>query len=110
MADEKFKSELLDDEQLDEVAGGNIGDRSIAMLWIERYYGSDGTHGKVIDTSSNDPNAIVANFCAKAGIDYQMNVEGLDQFKINGQWRDAVWMAENKQEALDFFDKKLGIK
>ncbi|MBE8953336.1 MAG: hypothetical protein SR1Q7_09365 [Quinella sp. 1Q7] len=109
MANEILKDEILDDSQLDDVAGGNLLDRSIAMMWVQRYYGTDGTHGKIIDTSSGDANAIMSNFCAKAGIDYQMNVNGLDQFKINGQWRDAAWIALNKQEALDFFDKQLGI-
>ncbi len=111
MTEEKFKDELLNDAELDEVAGGNIFDRSIAMMWVERYYGqNDGTHGQIIDTSSGDANAIMANFCAKAGIDYQMNTEGLDQFKIDGQWRDAAWLALNKDYALDYFDKKLGLK
>lgn len=111
MADERFKEELLSDEELDNVAGGNIGDRTIASMWIAHYYGTtDGTHGKLIDTSGDDVNAIMANFCAKAGIEHKANEEGLDQFKINGQWRDATWMVGNKQETLDFFDKQLGIK
>ena len=109
MANEILKDEILTDAQLDDVAGGNLLDRSIAMLWVNRYYGANGTHGQIIDTSSNDANAIMSNFCAKAGIDYQMNVDGLDKFKINGQWRDAVWLAQNKQEALAFFDRQLGI-
>ena len=111
MADEQFKDEILDDSELDNVAGGNIVDRSIASLWISHYYGQNGgTHAQLIDTSSGDANAIMSSFCAKTGIEYQANEEGLDQFKIDGQWRDAIWLAENKQYALDYFDKKLGIK
>ena len=92
------------------MAGGNIGDRTLAALWVANYYGKDRGHAKLIDTLSYDVNAIMANFCDKAKIDYQMNVEGLDQYKINGVWRDAQWMIDNKQETLDFFDKQLGIK
>lgn len=110
MAKEILKDELLDEEQLDGVAGGNIFDRSIAMLWVDRYYGTNGTHGQVIDTSKVNANEIMANFCAKAGIDYQMNDKGLDQFKIDGEWRDVAWLASNKQYALDYFDQKLGLK
>ena len=103
-------AELVKDEALDEVAGGHVGDRMLTSLWVMHYYGKeDGTHGKIIDTSSYDPAAIVAAFCAKAGVDYRMNFEELDQFKINGEWRDANWMIANKEETLAFFDKKLGI-
>lgn len=112
MANEQiFDDEILSDEELDGVAGGNSIDRGIATLWVKRYYGSNGTHGQIVDTSGGfTPNSTMANFCAKAGIDYQMNEEGLDQFKIDGEWRDAVWLASNKDFALDYFDKKLGIK
>ena len=116
MADKKSEKydQKIDVADLDEVSGGAIGDRMIATMWVARYYGSSGTHGQVIDTSniSNEGsvNSVMANFCAKAGIDYQMNAEGMDQFKIDGQWRDAMWLADNKQYALDYFDKKLGLK
>ncbi len=102
--------EILTDEQLDEVAGGNIGDRSIASLWVNHYYGTNGKRGQILDTSGGDVNSIMSNFCAKAGIDYQMNAEGLDQFKIDGQWRDVSWLMQNKEYALNYFDQKLGIK
>ena len=101
MAENKF-DQKLDMDQLDEVAGGAIGDRTIAALW-----------GQVVDTSNlngDSVNSFMANFCAKAGVDYKMNEEGMDQFKIDGEWRDAMWLAKNKQYALDYFDKKLGIK
>ena len=112
MAENKF-DQKLDMDQLDEVSGGAIGDRAIATLWVARYYGSSGTHGQVVDTSNlngDSVNSFMANFCAKAGVDYKMNEEGMDQFKIDGEWRDAMWLAQNKQYALDYFDKKLGIK
>lgn len=111
MTTEKFGNEILDDEDLDEVSGGNIGDRTIASLWVQHYYGQNGgTHGKLIDTSSGNANEIMANFCAKAGIEFKPSESGFDQFKIDGEWRDALWLANNKQAALDYFDKKLGIK
>lgn len=112
MADEKkFADEILSDEELDNVAGGNIGDRTMACLWIQHYYGQDGgTHGQLIDTSSNDPDAIMNSFCAKAGIEHIANEVGSDLYKINGEWRDVNWLIENKQEALNFFDKSFGIK
>lgn len=110
MALENLKGKKLTENELDEVAGGAEGDRIIASLWVKHYYDADGgTHGNIIDTSGKNPNEIMAAFCAKAGIDYQMNSEGLDQYKINGEWRDAVWLASNKKEALAFFDSKLGI-
>lgn len=106
---DKLQDKNLTEDELDEVAGGAEVDRFIAYLWVDRYYGNNGTHGQIIDTSGKDFNEIMSNFCAKAGIDYQMNTEGLDQYKINGEWRDAAWLAANKKEALAFFDQKLGI-
>ena len=103
-------AELVRDETLDEVVGGHAGDRLLATFWVMHYYGKeDGTHGKIIDTSNCAESEFIAAFCAKAGVDYRMNFEELDQFKINGEWRDANWMIANKEETLAFFDKKLGI-
>lgn len=104
-------NEILNDAQLDQVAGGNINDRAFMMMWIQRHYSTHGgTQAQIIDVSSSDINAIVAGFCARAGVDYQMNAEGLDQFKINGEWHDREWILRNEKEALDFFNAKLGIK
>ena len=52
----------------------------------------------------------MTNFCAKAGIDYQMNETGKDLFKIDGEWRDMKWILKNNRSVLDYFDKKLGLK
>lgn len=109
--DELLTDELLTDEQLDDVTGGNAIDRAFATAWIVRYYGSNGTHGQIVDTSNvSDTSATVKNFCDKAGVEWKADEKGLDQFKINGEWRDAVWMACNKETTLAFFDKQLGIK
>lgn len=116
MADKKSEKydQKIDVADLDEVSGGAIGDRMIATMWVARYYGSSGTHGQVIDTSniSNEGsvNSVMANFCAKAGIDYQMNETGKDLFKIDGEWRDMKWILKNNRSVLDYFDKKLGLK
>ena len=111
MAKENLKDEILKDEQLDEVAGGFNGlDRYAMASWIECYYGPNGERGKIIDTSSKDDTAIVSKFCTKAGIDYRQNAEAWDEYKINGEWRDTKWMIFNKEEALEFLDKKLGLK
>ena len=107
----KFEKNILADDQLEDVSGGNIVDRTIASMWVSRYYSSNGgKRGQFIDTSSNDPNIIMDAFCARAGIECKKNSDGLDQYKIDGQWRDAIWLAQNKESALSFFDKKLGIK
>ena len=83
---------------------------------ISEYYGSEGKHGKIVDTSnikfsSDYFTGVVSKFCSKAGVDYRQNSDGYDEFKINGEWRNVWWMIEpaNKAEAVDFFDKKLGL-
>ena len=110
MADEKIIGQALSDDELDNVAGGNDNDRTLANIWIKHYYGmSDGKRSKLID-DSGDMNSTVTNFCTKAGIEYQRDEVGLDKFKINGEWRDIIWMAQNKETTLAFFDKQLGIQ
>ncbi|MBR1647399.1 MAG: hypothetical protein IJ685_11585, partial [Selenomonadaceae bacterium] len=65
---------------------------------------------KIIDTSDFNSPAIVSKFCSKVGIDYRQNSDGYDELKINGEWRNVWWIAANRAEALEFFDKKLGLK
>ena len=69
-----------------------------------------GVHGSVIDYSKTDFLKVMQTLCDKAGIEYKPDEKGLDQYKINGQWRDGTWMIKNQQETIDFFDKKLGLK
>ena len=82
------------------------------MMWfIQDYYGTDyGKHGKIIDTSSYDANQVVPAFCARVGVEHRMDSDGFDQFKIDGQWRDAQWMmVDHKEETLAFLDRQLGL-
>ena len=108
---------MLTDEQLDEVAGGYPAERFFMVGIISEYYGSEGKHGKIVDTSnikfsSDYLTGVVSKFCSKAGVDYRQNSDGYDEFKINGEWRNVWWMIEpaNRAETLAFFDKKLGLK
>jgi len=106
----KLKANVLSDDQLDNVAGGNVVDRTIMGLWVDRYYGQNGTHGKVLDTSKCEPASILESFCDKVGLEHRKSETGLDTVKINGEFRDVTWMISNKQETLAFLDAKLGIK
>ena len=110
MANEILKDEILKDEQLNDVSGGAINDRRSLLLMIDLAYGKQvGSRARVFD-SLNDPDTMIARFCAQAGVDYWQNAEEPDQFKINDKWRDAAWIRSHKEEALKFFDSKLGIK
>ena len=103
---------MLSDEQLDNVAGGRLADRSALSRLIVSTYGKDsGSRAKVFDTSG-DEDTLVARFFAQAGIDYRQNAEDFDQFKMNGEWVDTVWIKYSKERTkiLEFFDSKLGIK
>ncbi|MBR1646422.1 MAG: hypothetical protein IJ685_06560, partial [Selenomonadaceae bacterium] len=79
MANENLKNEILTNEQLDKVAGGHGGDRTLMAGWIAVYYGSNGERGKIIDTSDFNSPAIVSKFCSKVGIDYRQNSDGYDE-------------------------------
>ena len=110
MAKENLKDEILNDEQLDEVAGGKWEDRRSLLIMFDSAYRKDlGSRGRIFEAEI-DPETQMAIICAKAGVDYRQNAEEPDQFKINGVWRDAVWMKEHREETLKFFDKQLGIK
>ena len=110
---DKLKEKVLSNEQLADVAGGGFIDRTIMGIWVDHYYGSNGTHGNVVDISKRDSESFARAFeslCDKAGLEYKKNETGVDMVKINGEFRDFTWLNANKQETLAFLDAKLGIK
>ena len=95
--------ELLSDEQLEEVAGGNSYDRGLLIDELKK-----NKLEKYLEPGKNNEEILV-NTCKKYQIGYKPSSILLDKFEINGKWRDTKWIRDNQAEAIAFIKKKIGV-
>ena len=113
MKDEKLlKDELLSEEQLENVVGGN----SLDEYWQDRFITwlqDEGFEDYIVYSSLPKGQAgytwqTLTNTFDKYGIEWEINDGIYDSsllFKINGQWYDASFMTfpKDRKEVLGYF-------
>ena len=104
MTKEIFMNEMMSDEQLDEVAGGNAIDRSFVINTLKEkglssYLASGSSNAEILEKTGK-----------KYGIEYRANTFDFDEIKINGTWRSTYWVRDHQDESIAFIKRKIGIQ